>query len=543
MKDEPQPLGRARAADAARRSSALVRQCLAKDPDERWQTAGDLQRELAWIAAIGVAGRARPRARPRPGSAGARPAGARLRAWALPFVAGSRSPSPRGSRGARRRRGLRSARLSLLHPGAAQISSDPADIAISPDGTSLAYVVNDSTGTELWVRRLGEERGHAVDRSAGPIRTPFWSADSRQVAYFTSGDEGRLWRVPAEGGSPVPLAPASSGRGGAWSRDGVIVFAPAPAGPLLRVNASGGDVTQATVLDTTAGETAHRSPRFLPDGDHFLYTALPPAAKGFVIKVGSLKSGKSEFLVHLPQGGAEFAAPGSILYSREGKLVARPFDAGSRKLADETIVLADAVALSNTSGHSIVSAARTGRLAWLPVALANTRLEWVDRAGSLQGPIEAPEGGYFQLAVAGDGKRALVSRYRASGEIEIYAYDPERGSLQRVSPAGATSYAAVWAPDGESFYMRTGRSGRDEIARVSLSQGGEPVIIKTTDHQFKGPISVTADGRSLLFTTLGKDTGWDLWMADLAGGSPPRVLLDDASNVDGASRRTGAGWP
>jgi Tol biopolymer transport system component len=533
MKDEPKSLGELAPMSPPALDRA-IRQCLAKDPDERWQSAGDLKRELAWISASGSQASAIG-VGVGPGRAGVRPTFARrLRTWALPFVAGLALAGAAWFALGRGGDQDSPARLSLLHPGVAEISGDPADVVISPDGTSLAYVVNDSTGAELWVRRLGDERGHAVDRSAGPIRTPFWSADSRQVAYFTSGDEGRLWRVSAEGGSPVPLAPASSGRGGAWNRDNLIVFAPAPAGPLLRVSASGGDVTQATVLDTTAGETAHRAPRFVPDGDHFLYTALPAADKGFAIRVGSLKSGKSELLVHLPQGGAEYAAPGYLLYSREGKLVARAFDAGSRKLAAETIVLADAVALSNTSGHPIVSAARTGRLAWLPVALTNTRLEWVDRSGRVQGPIEAPEGGYFQLAVAGDGKRALVARYRASGEIEIYAYDPERGSLQRVSPAGATSYAAVWAPDGESFYMRTGRSGRDEIARVSLSQGGEPVIIKTTDHQFKGPNSVTADGRSLLFIALGKDTGWDLWTADLAGKTPPRVLLDDASNVDGA---------
>jgi len=532
MKDEPKSLGELAPMSPPVLDRA-IRQCLAKDPDERWQSAGDLKRELAWISASGSQASAIA-AGAGAGRAGGRSSFARrLRTWALPFVAGLALAGAAWFALGRSGGEGSAARLSLLHPGIAEISNDPADIAISPDGTSLAYVVNDSTGAELWVRRLGDERGHAVDRSAGPIRTPFWSADSRQVAYFTSGDEGRLWRVPAEGGSPVPLAPASSGRGGAWNRDDVIVFAPAPAGPLLRVNASGGDVTQATVLDTTAGESSHRAPRFLPDGDHFLYTALPPAEKGFVIKVGALKSGKSEFLVHLPQGGAEFAAPASILYSREGKLVARAFDAGSRRLATETIVVSDAVGLSSTSGHPIVSASQNGRLAWLPQAENNTRLEWVDRAGRSQGSITAPDGGYLNVAVAHDGRRALVSRYRVSGEIEVYAYDPERGSLQRVSPAGATSYEPVWAPDDDSFYLRTGRAGRDEIARVSLSQPGAPVIVKTTDHQFKGPSSVSADGRTLVFRVLGKETGWDVWTADLTGATPPRVLVDDASNTDG----------
>ena len=149
--------------------------------------------------------------------------------------------------------------------------------------------------------------------------------------------------------------------------------------------------------------------------------------KGFAIHVGSLKRGESELLVHLPQGGAEYAAPGYLLYSREGKLVARAFDSASRRLAVETIVLADGVGLSITSGHPIVAAARNGRLAWLPQLGTNSRLEWVDRAGRSQGPIEAPDGVYFELAVAHDGRRALVSRYRSSGETEVYSYDPERG--------------------------------------------------------------------------------------------------------------------
>ncbi len=532
MKDEPKPLAELTPMSPPALDRA-IRQCLAKDPDERWQTAGDLKRELAWISASGsqasaVSAEARAYA-----GRGAPSLARRARAWSLPFVAGLALAALAWYALGRGGSEAEPARLTMLHPGLAVLTGDPADIAISPDGSSIAYVVTDSTGAELWVRRLREERGLAVARSATPMRTPFWSADSRQVAYFTSGDEGRLWRVPVDGGSPVPLAPASTGRGGAWNRDGTIVFAPSPAGPLLRVSASGGDVTQATALDTTAGESAHRSPRFLPDGDHFLYTALPAVEKGFAIRVGSLQSGKSELLVHLPQGGAEYAAPGHLLYTREGKLMAQAFDPGSRKLARESVVLADAVSLSTTAGHPIVSAARNGRLAWLPAALTNTRLEWVDRAGRSQGSIEAPEGGYFNVAVAPDSRRALVARYRASGEIEVYVYDPDRGSLERVSPAGATSYAPVWAPDGESFYLRMGRSGRDEIARISLSHGGTPEIVKTTDHQFKGPLGVSADGSVLLFNVLARETGWDLWIADLAGGGAPRPLLDDPADTEG----------
>ncbi len=532
MKDEPKPLAELAPMSPPALERA-VRQCLAKDPDERWQTAGDLKRELAWISASGSQASAIGAA---PGAVrGARSTLVRrVRAWTLPLLVGAAAVGVTWLAAGRSAPPPMPARLALLHPGVARISSDPADLAISPDGTSLAYVVLDSSGTELWVRPLGDERGRALARSAEPIRTPFWSADSRHVAYFTSGEEGRLWRVPAAGGSPVPLAPASSGRGGAWCRDDVLVFAPSPAGPLLRVSAAGGEVTQATALDTTKQQSAHRTPRFLPDGDHFLYTALPSTEKGFEIHIGSLKSGKSAFLVTLPQSGAEYAAPGHLLYSREGKLVASAFDVGSRRVSNETTILADLVESSLTTGAPIVSAARTGRLAWLPTTTTNTRLEWVDRAGRSLGSIESPEGIYFSLQAARDGRRFLASRLRASGELEVHLHDPERGSMKRVSPAGASGYMPVWAPDDESFYMRTSTSGRDEIQRVSLVHGGEPALIPTTDHQFKGPVAVTADGRTLVFLVLGKDSAWDLWTADLAGGTPPRPLLDDATDIEGA---------
>jgi len=531
MREEPKPLSELTPMSPPALDRA-IRQCLAKDPDERWQTAGDLRRELAWISASGsqvsmagvegVAGRGAARSLPR-----------RLRAWAAPFLVGialaaaaflsfgRSTPSP-------------PVRLAVVHPPSADMGSDPSDIALSPDGQSVAYVAGDSTGSILFVRRLDAGEPIEITRDPQPIRTPFWAPDGRRLAYFTSGEEGRLWRVSATGGTPVPLAPARSGRGGAWGRNGTILFCPAPEGPIYRVNEQGEGVVAVTALDTTAGDTSHRSPRFLDDGDRFLFSALPPSESGLAIRVGSVKKGGAHEILRVPDDGVEYAEPGYLLYRSAGSLVARRFDPRSLKIGSEVFRVATGLRPTRTLGHAVVSASRNGRLAWIPVAQPNGRLEWFDRAGGSLGRIDAPEGDYQFLSVSQDGRRGLVSRFSEGGtETEVWLIDPDRGAPRRVSPAGQRAYMPVFAPDGESFYMRSG-TGRDEIYRVSLVRGGEPELVPTTDHQFKGPLSVTADGRTLLFFVLDRQTEWDLWALDLATeGAKPRVLHDDPTPVDG----------
>ncbi len=534
MKDEPRPIGELAAMSPPALDRA-VQQCLAKDPDDRWQSAGDLRRELAWILASGSQASAIA-----PGVAGA---GGILRArgprallrggWtrAIPLVVGM---ALAGLLGLMLGRGRPESpvRLTVLHDGAGSINPDPVDVALSPDGENLAYVVFDSTGTTLWVRPLAAARARVLVQSASVIRTPFWSPDSRTIAYFTTGEEGRLWKASLAGGSPAAIAPATDGRGGTWNADGVILFAPAPSGPLFRVRASGGEVTQATILDSTRSQSAHRVPQFLPDGDHFLYSALPRRKQGIEVFVGSLRSGKSERLVTLPVTGASYAAPGFLLFARDGKLMAQPFDAGSRKLTGEPFEIADEPALTNTTGGTIVSASRNGRLAWLPYNLVDSRLEWVDRAGRRLETLEAPDGQYADVVIGPDGHRVLAERQRSTGVSEVMYFDPDRGGALRVSPAGIDSYSPLWAPDGESFYMCSNLTGRDEFYQQSLARSGGPRLIPTSDHQFKRLRGVLPGGRTLLYIALAEQTGWDLFAAEPGSGRPPRALLDDPSYTD-----------
>ena len=240
----------------------VVRKCLAKDPDQRWQTAQDLADELVWLAqgdtgplAVPV----RPRRRRLPWAWIA--AAAAVAGVGFGFAAGLwRAPSaPRLP-----------VRATVLLPEGHQLSPNGGALALSPDGRQLAFVAVGPDGKErLWVRPLQGLSAQALAGTEG-ARSPFWSPDSRRLAYFA---DGQLRRIEASGGASEVLCAAALGRGGTWNREGVIVFVPDVGGPVHRVMESGGPSRPITRLERTRGENSHRWPAFLADGRRFLYMA------------------------------------------------------------------------------------------------------------------------------------------------------------------------------------------------------------------------------------------------------------------------------
>ena len=146
----------------------------------------------------------------------------------------------------------------------------PAPVALSPNGGTLVYgVQEDGTTKRLWVRDLDDLEARPLAGTEGALY-PFWSPDSRFVGFFA---QGKLKKVEVSGGPAMSLCDAPNGKGGTWNRDGVIVFAPAHTTTLQRVSAAGGEPVEVTKMDAERAEDSHRHPRFLPDGEHFLYTA------------------------------------------------------------------------------------------------------------------------------------------------------------------------------------------------------------------------------------------------------------------------------
>ena len=518
MKDEPRPI-----AELVPLSppafERVVRQCMAKHPDDRWQSASDLKRELAWIAASG----SQPGI---PAPALARPRQRVWRTW-TPVAAGLVLAAAGLWRGAARQAADPHMHVVLTHDAGGIIVPEPEWVAISPDGRRVAYEATDSSTTLLYVRDVGS----AIPRKAcdlSPIGDVFWSPDGRYLGFTTSGDDARLWKIPAEGGSPVSICDVKWSRGATWGKNGDIVFSPAPEGPLYRVSASGGDVTPVTSLDAARHETGHRAPCFLPDGEHFLFAALPQQERGWDIFVGSLRS-KAVRKVLTAGSAVTYVHPGYLLYVRDEKLVAQRFDMKKLALAGDPLPIADPPAPGLQDAARTATASNDGRLAMLRNVQAPTRVQWVDRGGLLVGSLPMPVGRYLQVASSPDGRSALAVRSVSAVMSEIWQADPARGTTTRVTPAGVYGSNPVWSADGRGVCYTSTRESGQKIFLQRLGDVTEPRLLRTIDAQFQVPTGFTPDGRTLIFSVVAATTQFDLWTVPVDGTSEPRPVVRSSS--------------
>ncbi len=490
----------------------LVRACLAKDPDERIQTAHDVRLQLDWIRDAGsqagvpapVAAKRKSRERIACVLAAVGLAAAAVSLFAL------------------------LSRPSVIDPIVAEISPPEGTglgpywswIGLSPDGRTVAFAAADSVGPSVWVRPLGSEAARVLPDTRDAGWAMFWSYDGRTVAYF-SGD-GKLRKVAIDGGSPVTLCNAKAGRGGAWNRDGAIVFAPAAEGPLLRVSAGGGEATPVTTLDSARHETSHRFPCFLPDGDHFLYVALPPGPNGWDTYVGSLKS-KTAKKVLTAGSAAVFAEPGYLLFAREGRIMAQRFDTGRLELTGDAAAIGNAPEYSDMDAEPVVSASRTGHLIVLQSESPQTRLQWLDRSGAARGAIPLPPGPWAVRRLSPDGRRAGVLN-----GTDIWIVDVERSMPTRFAPTMSTEASLVWSPDGRQMAFVSKQTGRSEVYAGSADGAGEPELVPTTDAQFKYVMDWSPDGRHLVFMAVDPSTAQDIWILPMSGERKPEPYLRSA---------------
>jgi hypothetical protein len=308
---------------------ALVQGCLAKDPDERFQSIHDLKLELRWMAGAGshagasasAAPSAKSKIRNRLLAAAALMLAAVGGALGYAYLHGGKDDTPE-------------VRASILPPeNESFLNGSPfAGFALSHDGSRLAFFSQSVEGKMgLWVRALNSTVAQEVAANeTGAF--PFWSPDGHWIAFFA---DGKLKRVPSSGGPVQVICDAAAGRGGAWNSRGVIVFAPVSLGPLYRVPASGGVPVPVTKLDTSLGEITHRWPDFLPDGGHFLYLAGQASdTQAASIFVGSLDSpSRKKVLGSLTE--AVYAAPGYLVFAHKTTLFAQRFDARALNLTRE----------------------------------------------------------------------------------------------------------------------------------------------------------------------------------------------------------------
>jgi len=507
----------------------VVRHCLAKDPEDRIQTAHDVKLQLEGIAEPGSQVSAFA---PAPGTpAPARRAGRRERiAWALAAVAIATAaamasrlwrPVPRVADAAR-------IRFKVTAPVQVRLSTQSDDFAISPDGKALAVVAADAGGTSfLWIRELSTFGARRLDGTEN-ARGPFWSPDSRTVAFAASG---KLKKIAVSGGSPEVLCNAPDWRGGTWGRDGTIVFAPHAAGGLFRVSSAGGEPVEVLRPDASSKETGLRFPQFLPDGKQFVFVSMPRRQGSFEIFLGSLAS---KDRVPLMRAGAVpvWAEPGYLVTERNQRLVAQRFDLAAGKLVGESLDLGDAPPLEGNYGVPVASASRNGILAYSASRLANTQVSLFDRTGKRQSVLPLPTGRWEGTSIAPDGRRAFVGKVSSAAETEWWLVELESAIARRF--ADAVIFAPPkWSPAGDRTAYQANRSGPEDIYVKSTDGGGLEEPLVASDVLFKNPQQWTPDGKYVTFDQPDPDTGWDVWRVPLTGDRKPEVIVRTAANDSG----------
>jgi serine/threonine protein kinase len=365
---------------------------------------------------------------------------------------------------------------------------------ISPDGRRMVFpVINKDGRRELWVRSLDSLEAQRLPGTEDGIQA-FWSADSRFVGFF--GGQ-KLKKIEVSGGPPTMLSNGVSTHGGAWSRDGVIVFGPSPAGPLYRISSAGGPATPVTTLDTTRNETIHAWPHFLPDGRHFLYLARSAARENSAIYVGSVDSNEKKFLISADSTPA-YSPPGYLLFLRERTLMAQPFDADKIQLTGEAFPIAEQVGFNPGNGRAFFSVSDNGILAYRTRVFSDTQLVWFDRTGK-------------QLSQVGtSGQIATVSLSPDDKRLVVMTFDPANDS----SP--------IWSPDGSQIAFNSDRSGTNDIYIKSSTGGGNEELLLKSSNQ-KGPHDWS--GQFIVYGDFDPKTNVDLWILPLFGDRKPSVFL------------------
>jgi serine/threonine protein kinase/Tol biopolymer transport system component len=503
LRDEPQPVSQVQPMSPPA-LDRVVKTCIAKDPEERWQSAGDVGKELRWIAEgsqVGAVVAAIPRRRRRDWLAWSV---AVLLALATTFLGNEvrrlRSGSP-----------VQAVHSFLVPPERTSFrltGDDSAPIVLSPDGRSSAF----GAGGKLWVGSLASGTVRALAGTDGGT-FPFWSPDSRFLGFFS---DGKLRIVEASGGPVRAIADAPNSRGGAWGSRGVIVFAPNFRLGLSRVAVSGGPTTPFTRLEE-GRHTTHRWPSFLPDGKHVLYLAANhanPRSEDSGIYIASLDGGSPRRLM-TSYGSAQYAS-GWLLSVRDTSLLAFPFDRRRFTVRDEPIRVADDANFDLGVWRGSFSASENGVLAYqLAQAGIGGQLTWCDASGRRLSTVGEKSEAYSPQ-LSPDGRRVLV--ILGDPNNDIWVYEIERNVRTRLTTAAQVTVSPLWSPDGaQILYVSQSRATAPlefDMTIIAADGAGKKEVVYRTTERIE-PTDWSRDGRYVLVDR-GNIGAQDVWVVPLA---------------------------
>jgi eukaryotic-like serine/threonine-protein kinase len=479
---------------------SILRTCLEKDPEDRWQSARDIRRALTLPAPSA----AKPTRRWQWIAAAMLVCGA-LAGWAFAHF----HPSPADER---------LLRFQIEPPEGSRfmMGINLGGIALSPDGKTAAFIATADGKGALWVQRLDSGTARFLPGTEGAA-DPFWSPDSRSIGFFGASGT-KLLRVDAAGGTPQVICDASVDRGGTWG-DGQIIFGTVGSG-LLRVPASGGTPSAVTNLDASRGESSHRWPQMLPDGRvlYWIQSEKPENAGVYVTSLAQ-PSGRAHILTTDTNALYAPGADGSdyLLWLRSGTLLAQAFDTTTLKLSGEPRPVADPVASIGITSQMDVAASAAGLLLY-SASNPLSQFTWFDRAGNPLGVVGEP-GEYDAFRLSRDQRRVVASRYRPGG-TDLWVLETERGVANRFTSRPGISSVPVWSPDGRTIVFSSGFP-RNLFRKKSTGAGDEERIRQSRNTQLAEDWS--RDGRFVSYYEIAADTHFDLWVLPVTPDGKPEA--------------------
>ncbi len=479
----------------------VVQRCLAKDPEERWQSGRDLASECRWISQSGSQSAA---------SAVQIDKGAihqwqKFLPWALCAVLAATLVA------------IPLFRQSSQNPAGtsyyfAPFSFPARDMAVAPNGHTVAVVGYRQADhvTVLWLYEAGSREVKTLPGTEGSS-FPFWSPDGNSIGFFA---DGKLKKTDISGGPVQVIADAPTGRGGAWSKDGVIVFTPSGAliDGLYRVSAGGGTVTRISIPE--GEENTHRWPMFLPDGKHFLYLAANVSGKEDpdAIYVGALDSKEKKFITKSTGNGA-YAAPGYLLFYREKTLFAQRFDAATLELRGDPVALLTDVAYSVRIARAAYAVTDGGMLvAQSGNGITLSHLEWYDRKGNELGAVGKPAV-YSNVSLSPNGKFVAMDKTDEGNEnSDVWTIDLANDALKRLTFDPAIDASPVWSADGKRLLFGSSRTHLFSlyVKNVDGTEDDRLLSLDNSDKSDQYPSDWSADGKFILY-----DRATELWVASL----------------------------
>jgi eukaryotic-like serine/threonine-protein kinase len=506
LEKEPAPISRVKPLTPPALDHA-IRRCLAKEPEERWQSAADLAGELQWIAEPGsqvevpalLVSQRKVRERIAWGAA----AVLALVAIALAIGFVGRAPKPLQPMRLNAEIGVDASLFTILGPST----------ILSPDGTGLAFVASSADQKQrLYLRPLDQLQASALPGTEN-VRDPFFSPNGEWIGFFA---DGKLKKISAHGGAVVTLCDAADDRGGSWSEDGTIVFTRGAGSGLSKISSAGGSPEQLTTLNQ-ASEHTHRWSQVLPGGKAVLFTAnvLLGSFERADIVVYTMPTGQRKTVLH---GGfyGRYVPTGHLVYMHENTLFAVPFDAKRLEVTGQAAPILEGVVTNANTGGAQFSFSEAGNLVYVPGRSSAVlgSIYWMERDGKFR-PLRESPAGYLNPAFSPDGKRLAMEIFDGKNN-DIWVYELGRDTLMRLTFASEASRVPVWTPDGQRITYSSLEKGVANLYWKRADGAGDAQRL-TENKNPQRPYSWRADGKFLAFTQSNPDTRTDIMMLPFEG--------------------------